>query len=104
MCCALEDDQEMLKAFTQAAFDAYFTDGRNIDDPLVMADVAQSIGLEGEALLIRAVEPAIKDRLRANTEEAIAKGAYGSPTMIVNGAQLYFGNDQLPLVRQALAG
>ena len=104
MCCALEDDQEMRKAFTQAAFDAYFADGRNIDDPLVMADVAQSIGLEGEALLNRAVEPAIKDRLRANTEEAIAKGAYGSPTMIVNGAQLYFGNDQLPLVRQALAG
>ena len=104
MCCVLEDDQEMLKAFTQAAFDAYFADGRNIDDPLVMADVAQSVGLEGEALLNRAVEPAIKDRLRANTEEAIAKGAYGSPTMIVNGAQLYFGNDQLPLVRQALAG
>jgi 2-hydroxychromene-2-carboxylate isomerase len=41
--------------------------------------------------------------LRANTEEAIAKGAYGSPTMIVNEAQLYFGNDQLPLVRQALS-
>ena len=35
-------------------------------------------------------------------EEAIAKGAYGSPTMIVNEGQLYFGNDQLPLVRQAL--
>lgn len=104
MCCALEDDQEMLKAFTQAAFDAYFADGRNIDDPLVMANVAQSVGLEGQALLSRAVEPVIKDRLRANTEEAIAKGAFGSPTMIVNGAQLYFGNDQLPLVRQALAG
>ena len=103
MCCALEVDQEMLKAFTQAAFDAYFADGRNIDDPLVMADVAQSVGLEGEALLSRAVEPAIKDRLRANTEEAISKGAYGSPTMIVKGAQLYFGNGQLPLVRQALA-
>ena len=104
MCCALEDDQEMLKAFTQAAFDAYFANGRNIDDPLVMTDVAQSVGFEGEALLSRAVQPAIKDRLRANTEEAIAKGAYGSPTMIVNDAKLYFGNDQLPLVRQALAG
>jgi 2-hydroxychromene-2-carboxylate isomerase len=68
-----------------------------------MAEVAQSVGLDGEALVSRAVEPAIKDRLRANTEEAIAKGAYGSPTMIVNEAQLYFGNDQLPLVRQALS-
>ena len=104
MCCALEDDQEILKVFTQAAFNAYFADGRNIDDPLVMADVAKSVGLDGEALLSRAVEPAIKDRLRANTEEAISKGAYGSPTMIVDDAQLYFGNDQLPLVRRALAG
>ena len=104
MCCALEEDQEVLKAFTQAAFDAYFANGRNIDDPLVMADVAKSIGLDGKGLLSRAVEPAIKHRLRANTEEAISKGAYGSPTMIVNDAQLYFGNDQLPLVRQALAG
>ena len=103
MCCALEDDQQRLKDFTQAAFMAYFGDGRNIDDPRVMAEVAQSVGLDGEALVSRAVEPAIKDRLRANTEEAIAKGAYGSPTMIVNEAQLYFGNDQLPLVRQALS-
>ena len=102
MCCALEDDQQTLKDFTQAAFVAYFGAGRNIDDPRVMAEVAQSVGLDGEALVSRAVEPAIKDRLRANTEEAIAKGAYGSPTMIVNEAQLYFGNDQLPLVRQAL--
>ena len=69
-----------------------------------MADVAKSVGLDGEALLSRAAEPAIKDRLRANTEEAIAKGAYGSPTMIVNEVRLYFGNDQLPLVRQALSG
>ena len=88
MCCALEEDQEVLKAFTQAAFDAYFANGRNIDDPLVMADVAKSIGLDGKGLLSRAVEPAIKDRLRANTEEAISKGAYGSPPMIDNDAQL----------------
>jgi len=53
MCCALEHDQEVLKAFTQAAFDAYFADGRNIDDHLVMADVAKSIGRDGEAVLVR---------------------------------------------------
>ena len=47
-------------------------------------------------------EQAIKDHLRANTEEAIARGAYGSPTLFVGNA-LYFGNDQLPLVKQALA-
>ena len=53
-----------------------------------MADVAKSVGLDGEALLSRAVEPAIKDRFRANTEEAI-EGCLWFPTMIVDDAQLY---------------
>jgi 2-hydroxychromene-2-carboxylate isomerase len=43
----------------------------------------------------------VKNQLRSNTEEAISRGAYGSPTMFVGDA-LYFGNDQLPLVRQQL--
>jgi 2-hydroxychromene-2-carboxylate isomerase len=64
--------------------------------------VANTRGIDGERLVDRASEQAIKDRLRANTEEAIAKGAFGSPTIIVNEDRLYFGNDQLPLVRQAL--
>jgi 2-hydroxychromene-2-carboxylate isomerase len=101
-CCALEDDQQVLHAFSKAAFDAYFAHGQNIDDPQVVADIAESVGVEGEALIQRTSEQDVKDRLRANTEEAILKGAYGSPTMIVNDGQLYFGNDQLPLVRQAL--
>ena len=101
-CCALEDDQSLLFRFTKAAFDAYFAEGRNIDDPEVVADIGKSLGIDGEALIQQTTTQEVKDRLRANTEEAIAKGAYGSPTMIVNDGQLYFGNDQLPLVRQAL--
>ena len=46
--------------------------------------------------------PAIKDALRANTEELIARGGFGSPTMFVGGTDMYFGNDHLPLVRAAL--
>ena len=101
-CCALENEQDTLYAFSRAVFTAYFMQGRNIDDPSVIADVANSLGIEGERLVDDAGEQVIKDRLRANTEEAIAKGAFGSPTMIVNEERLYFGNDQLPLVRQAL--
>ena len=101
-CCALEDDQSLLFRFTKAAFDAYFAEGRNIDDPEVVADVANGLGIDGETLIQQTTTQEVKDRLRANTEEAITKGAYGSPTMIVNDGQLYFGNDQLPLVRQAL--
>lgn len=41
----------------------------------------------------------IKDALKANTDEAIRRGAFGSPTVFVNGDDLYFGNDRLELVR-----
>ena len=102
VCCALESDQLVLQKFTKAAFEAYFAAGKNIDDPNVVAGIANSVGLEGHDLIEAAATQAVKDRLRANTEEAISKGAFGSPTMIVNDGQLYFGNDQLPLVRQAL--
>ena len=46
-------------------------------------------------------QPAIKDQLKANTDEAIRRGAFGSPTFFV-GDDMYFGNDRLPLVRSAV--
>ena len=102
VCCALEDDQSGLATFTKAAFDAYFARGENIDDPAVVAAVASGCGFDGAALVASTSEQATKDRLRANTDEAIGLGAYGSPTLVVDREHLYFGNDQLPLVRQAL--
>jgi 2-hydroxychromene-2-carboxylate isomerase len=100
-CCALEQDQDALFRFARAAFAAYFTDARNIDDPGVLGAIANEAGLDGEALIGASTTPAVKDRLRANTEEAITRGAYGSPTLFVGG-RMYFGNDQLPLVRQRI--
>ena len=82
---------------------AYFTDARNLDDPTVFAAIADECGLDGSALIAQSGEQEVKDRLRANTDEAIERGAFGSPTIIVNDKRLYFGNDQLPLVAQALA-
>lgn len=46
--------------------------------------------------------PAVKAQLKANTDELIARGGFGSPTIFVNGADMFFGNDAMPLVRQAL--
>ena len=104
VCCALEEDQQALLTFSTAAFHAYFAEAQNLDDADVVKAVADDCGLDGEQLLRVAAEQTTKDRLRSNTDEAIARGAFGSPTMFVNGEHLYFGNDQLPLVRQALAG
>ena len=102
-CCALESDQAKLFAFTKAAFNAYFTDARNLDDPAELAAIADTCELDGAALVTKCNDQEVKDRLRANTDEAIERGAFGSPTIIVNEKRLYFGNDQLPLVAQALA-
>ncbi|WP_128892368.1 2-hydroxychromene-2-carboxylate isomerase [Erythrobacter sp. HKB08] len=103
-CCALEDDQQALEAFAQAAFEAYFTDARNLDDPAELAAVASEAGFDGPAIGAQAASQPIKDRLRSNTDEAIERGAFGSPTIFVDGEHMYFGNDQLPLVRQRVVG
>lgn len=102
VCCALEGEQEKLFCFTEAAFHAYFSEQKNLDDPIVLTQVATDAGFDGEALVARAQEQGIKDHLRTNTDEAIQRGAFGSPMMFIDGGGVYFGNDQLPLVRQAL--
>ena len=104
-CCILEKDQAELKRFATAGFEAYYTRQENLDDPDVLVAIANETGLDGETLRQQSQEQAIKDHLRANTDEAIARGAFGSPSIFVpfgDGERLYFGNDQLPLVEWAL--
>ena len=100
--CALEDDQNALRRFSKAAFESYFGAQENLDDAEVLAAVADGIGLDGAALKAAAQSDDVKARLRANTEELIARGGYGSPSIFVDGTDMYFGNDQLPLVEAAL--
>jgi len=101
-CCTLEADQPALFGFATKAFEAYFGEQQNLDDPRILAAIADACGLDGEDLARRSQTDEVKQRLRANTQEVIDRGGFGSPTMFVDG-EIYFGNDQLPLVRQALA-
>ncbi len=102
MACTLADDMPALTEFTRAAFESYFGRQENLDDPDVLVAVANSVGLDGEAMRARAGTDEVKALLRANTEEVIARGGFGSPTIFVNKTVMYFGNDQLPLVEFAL--
>lgn len=102
MACTLEEDQVALRRFAEAAFESYFADQQNLDDPEVLIAAANRAGLDGVAVAQASVADAIKLRLRANTDELIARGGYGSPTIFVDGTDMYFGNDQLPLVEFAL--
>ena len=104
-CCALEADPEAMLKFAAASFEAYFSKQLNLDDAQVLVTIANELGLEGEKLEALTQTQKIKDKLRTNTEEAISRGAFGSPSMFVSmreGERLYFGNDQLPLVEWAL--
>lgn len=102
MACALEEDQEALRVFAKAAFEGFIGRGENLDDPDVLVRFANDAGLDGAAIRERSVSDEIKARLRSNTDELIARGGYGSPTMFVGRTDMYFGNDQLPIVEAAL--
>jgi 2-hydroxychromene-2-carboxylate isomerase len=93
---------EKANEFVHAVFRAFFQDDRDIADAAVVAQVAQSIGLDGPALMEAAQAPAIKDELRRRVEEAVAFGVFGAPTIVVDG-EVFWGNDRLPQIERWLA-
>ena len=88
--------------YVRAVFEAYWGDLQDISLPDVLGAIALSLGYAPAEFLQKLDEPEIKNRLRANTDELIQRGGFGSPTMFVNGDDMYFGNDRLPLVEAAL--
>ena len=93
---------DQANAFVHAVFRAFFQDDRDISDAAVVAQIAQSIGIDGEALMEAAQAPAIKDELRRRVEEAVASGVFGAPTIVVDG-EVFWGNDRLPQIERWLA-
>jgi 2-hydroxychromene-2-carboxylate isomerase len=87
--------------FAKAAFEAYWAREEDISQDAVLADVCENVGVSVKAFFDGIGQSAIKDQLKANTEEVIRRGGFGSPTMFV-GNDMYFGNDRLQLVRSAL--
>ena len=100
-CIALEP-QGKLVDFAAAAFEAYWTRDLDISQDDVLAEVCARAGVDPAALFEAIADPKIKDQLRRNTEEVIARGGFGSPTIFVGGDDMYFGNDRMPLIRDAV--
>ncbi len=94
-------DEGKLVPYATAAFEAYWGDDRDISKEDVLADIAAKAGIERQRFFGRIETDDYKSQLRANTDELIARGGFGSPTMFV-GNEMFFGNDRLPLVRAAL--
>jgi len=89
--------------FARAVFESYWGDDKDISQDAVLSEICKRVGVEPEKFLAGIGEPAIKDQLKANTDEVMARGGFGSPTIFIDKTDMYFGNDRLPLVREALA-
>lgn len=86
-----------------ALFRAQWTEQRNLGSADVVAAIASEVGLDGAALVAAAQEPAIKARLRAQTDAAIAAGAFGVPTVVVDD-ELFWGYDDFAFLASFLEG
>ena len=103
MRCVLAAQQEAKTVeLARALFEAYWRDLKDISQREIVAEAIAEAGLDPQIILARADAAEIKERLKSNTDELIARGGFGSPTMFVNGDDMYFGNDRLPLVEAAL--
>jgi 2-hydroxychromene-2-carboxylate isomerase len=93
--------KEMLP-FARAVFEIYWGEDKDISQDTVLAEVCQRVGVDPARFFAGIGEQSIKDQLKANTDEVMARGGFGSPTIFVDRTDMYFGNDRLPLIREAL--
>ena len=87
--------------YSDAIFGAMWRDPCNLGDPALLSAVILQAGLEAEATLALAAQADVKARLITVTEEAVARGVFGAPSFFV-GEQMFFGQDRLDFVREAL--
>jgi 2-hydroxychromene-2-carboxylate isomerase len=97
-------ERGILPKYARAIFEAYWGDLQDISQDTVLHPIVARVGLPVDEFAARVASPEYKAKLRENTDELIARGGYGSPTMFVNESDMYFGNDRLVLVREALLG
>lgn len=100
--CLIAADAGKCEDFARRVFQLYWGEDRDIADPAVLAEACAAVGLDPAETLAAADSPELKTRLRANTDEVIARGGFGTPTFFVGGKDMYFGQDRIVLVREAL--
>jgi 2-hydroxychromene-2-carboxylate isomerase len=93
----------VFEKYVEAAFHHMWREPKKMDDPEVAAKALSASGLDGAKLLARAQEPEVKAKLLENTQSAVERGAFGSPTFFV-GKEMFFGKEQLREVEEMVSG
>jgi 2-hydroxychromene-2-carboxylate isomerase len=96
------EEEDTLQPYVDAVFQAMWVDTKNMTEPGVVGEVLSGAGLDAAHIFERVQEQAIKDKLIANTEEAVKRGVFGAPTFFV-GDEMFWGQDRLDFVEEALA-
>ncbi len=94
-------DGARMVPYTDAVYRAIWRDALNMNDAAVVAEVLRQAGFDPAALAALASDPQVKESLKVQTQEAVARGVFGAPTFFV-GEEMYWGQDRLDFVRQAL--
>jgi 2-hydroxychromene-2-carboxylate isomerase len=96
-------EQGLLLPYSRAVFAAYWGgETPDIASDEVLREICRQVGLDPAGFFDAIASQPYKDRLRSNTDELIERGGFGSPTIFINGDDMYFGNDRLPLVEHRL--
>jgi 2-hydroxychromene-2-carboxylate isomerase len=94
-------ESERMVPYVDAVLRAIWVDGRNMNDPATVGEVLQQAGFDPAKLLALASDPAVKDELKARTQEAVARGVFGAPTFFI-GQEMFWGQDRLDFVKERL--
>jgi 2-hydroxychromene-2-carboxylate isomerase len=93
----------VFEKYVDAAFHHMWVEPKKMDDPDVALKAFTASGLDAAKLLARAQEPGVKAKLVLNTQSAVERGAFGSPTFFV-GKEIFFGKEQLREVEELVSG
>jgi 2-hydroxychromene-2-carboxylate isomerase len=93
---------EQLQQLLGCVFKALWIDALNLNEPQLTADILKAGGFDPAEIERLTQDPETKAALKATTEEAVKRGVFGAPTIFV-GDQMFFGQDRMDFVREALA-
>jgi 2-hydroxychromene-2-carboxylate isomerase len=98
----LREQPKSMVPFARHVFEIYWGEDQDISQDAVLTEVCKRSDVDTAALFAGIGEQSIKDQLKLNTDEVMARGGFGSPTIYLDTTDMYFGNDRLPLIRAAL--
>lgn len=96
-------EEGYLERYSEAAFAGMWRDAKKLDEETAIAETLDAAGIDGGHVLARIREDRVKQALKSWTEAAVKRGVFGAPSFFVGG-EMFFGQDRLDFVEDALAG